>query len=114
MTDDRLVGWGAMGMRSSSGCDDAGRPAVGAARPEYAHAVTSLWACPDCDRTFRRPNTRHACGVGDRAALLRGKRPELVSLYEALEHAVRRLGSVEIVTRDRYVLFRTTRIFTDL
>jgi predicted transport protein len=27
---------------------------------------------------------------------------------------MRRFGGVEIVTRDRYALFRTTRIFTDL
>jgi len=38
----------------------------------------------------------------------------LVELYRTLETAVRGFGEVEVVTRDRYALFRTTRIFADL
>ncbi|HEX4336142.1 MAG TPA: DUF5655 domain-containing protein [Polyangiaceae bacterium] len=59
-------------------------------------------------------NQRHACGVGDRAALLGNKPASLVALYESLETTLRSWPGVEIVTRDRYALFRTTRIFTDL
>jgi predicted transport protein len=72
------------------------------------------WSCPKCRRTFVRTHQRHACGTGDPAGPLRGRPPELVALYRALERFVRSLGPVEIVTRDRYVLFRRARIFTDV
>jgi len=72
------------------------------------------WACPRCDRTFRRVNQRHACGVGSGATLLKNRPPALTDLYRKLESTVRTFGEVEVVTRDRYALFRTTRIFADL
>src|ERR1700733_1172110 len=72
------------------------------------------WACPKCGRTFRQVNQRHACGVGDGATLLKDRPPALADLYRKLESAVKRFGDVEVVTRDRYALFRTTRIFIDL
>jgi len=72
------------------------------------------WACPKCDRTFRQVNQRHACGVGKAATILKERPPELADLYRKLETSVRKFGEVEVVTRDRYALFRTTRIFTDL
>ena len=72
------------------------------------------WRCPRCDRTFRQVNQRHACGVGSAAALLKSRLSELVDLYRKLETTVRGFGEVEVVTRKRYALFRTTRIFTDL
>jgi len=37
-----------------------------------------------------------------------------VKLYTCVESFARSLGPIEIVTRDRYVLLRTTRIFADL
>jgi predicted transport protein len=77
-------------------------------------SVTALWSCKRCGRKFRRANQRHSCGAGSRAALLRGKSDVLVRLYRALEKTLKPLGGVEIVARDRYVLFRTTRIFADL
>jgi predicted transport protein len=46
--------------------------------------------------------------------VLKNRPPELVDLYEKLEATVTSFGNVEIVARDRYVLFRTTRIFADL
>src|SRR6476619_7673031 len=76
--------------------------------------MTTAWTCPKCKRRFTRPNQRHACGTGNRAEVLRNRPPELVRLYDALETFVKTLGSVEFVTRERYVLFRTTRIFADL
>ena len=72
------------------------------------------WACPRCDRTFRQVNQRHACGVGSAATLLKGRPPAVADLYRTLETTVRSFGEVEVVTRDRYALFRTTRIFADL
>src|SRR5918995_5930444 len=72
------------------------------------------WACSRCDRTFRQVNQRHACGVGSAATLLKGRPPLLTDLYRKLENTVRSFGEVEVVTRDRYALFRTTRIFADL
>jgi len=46
--------------------------------------------------------------------LLKDRPPALVDLYRKLETTVKRFGDVEVVTRDRYALFRTTRIFADL
>jgi Domain of unknown function (DUF5655) len=72
------------------------------------------WACPQCHRTFRQVNQRHACGVGSAATLLKSRPPALTDLYRKLETTVRGFGEVEVVTRNRYALFRTTRIFADL
>ena len=57
---------------------------------------------------------RHACGVGNVATLLKNRPTALIDLYRKLETTVRGFGEVEVVTRDRYALFRTTRIFADL
>ena len=76
--------------------------------------MSDAWACPKCSRQFTRPGQRHACGTGDRAEVLRNRPPELVDLYGKLEKFVKSLGPVEFVTRERYVLFRTRRIFADL
>jgi predicted transport protein len=46
--------------------------------------------------------------------LLKSRPPSLTDLYRKLETTVRSFGQVEVVTRDRYALFRTTRIFADL
>jgi predicted transport protein len=46
--------------------------------------------------------------------LLKNRSPALTDLYRKLETTVRAFGDVEVVTRDRYALFRTTRIFADL
>jgi hypothetical protein len=72
------------------------------------------WTCPRCDRKFRQVNQRHACGAGTASALLENRPPALAEVYKSLEKTVRGFGKVEVVSRDRYVLFRTTRIFADL
>ena len=72
------------------------------------------WACPRCDRTFRQVNQRHACGFGGTATLLKGRPPALTDLYRELETTVSAFGDMEVVTRNRYALFRTKRIFADL
>ena len=72
------------------------------------------WVCPRCGRTFRQVNQRHACGAGSATTVLKGRPPALTGLYRKLEATVRGFGEVEVVTRDRYALFRTTRIFADL
>jgi len=59
-------------------------------------------------------NQRHACGVGSARTLVKNRPSALADLYRKLEAAVRRFGHVEVVSRDRYALFRTTRIFADL
>lgn len=76
--------------------------------------MATVWACPRCGRQFTRKNQRHACGTGDRESVLRNRPHEVVELYRALEAFVQSLGPVEFVTRERYVLLRTTRIFADL
>ncbi len=76
--------------------------------------MTPAWACPKCKRRFTRKNQRHACGTGERADVLRNRPPEIIDLYAALETFVKSLGSVEFVTRERYVLLRSNRIFADL
>jgi Domain of unknown function (DUF5655) len=72
------------------------------------------WDCPRCNRRFRAANQRHACGVASATTILKDRSPELVDLYRQLEASIRGFGEVEVVTRDRYALFRTTRIFADL
>ena len=76
--------------------------------------MNTAWACPKCGRRFTRKNQRHACGTGKRADVLRNRPPEIVELYAALETFAKSLGSVEFVTRERYVLLRSNRIFADL
>lgn len=75
--------------------------------------MTTTWACPKCNRQFTRKNQRHACGTGERSDVLRNRPPEVVKLYAALEKFAESLGPVEFVTRDRYVLLRSQRIFAD-
>jgi predicted transport protein len=72
------------------------------------------WACPRCSRSFRQVNQRHACGVGNDTSLLKDRPPALAQLYRKLESTLRGFGDVEVVTRERYALFRRTRIFADL
>jgi uncharacterized protein DUF5655 len=64
-------------------------------------------------RAFTRKNQPHACGTGERSAVLRGRPEEIVALYASVESFAKSLGPVEIVARQRYVLFRSTRIFAD-
>jgi len=72
------------------------------------------WTCPRCQRAFRQVNQRHACGVGSPETLLKDRPAALAELYRTLETTVKQFGGVEVVTRKRYALFRTTRIFADL
>jgi predicted transport protein len=52
--------------------------------------------------------------VGGPGALLKNRPPALADLYRKLKTTVKGFGGVEVVTRNRYALFRTTRIFADL
>jgi predicted transport protein len=76
--------------------------------------MAESWTCPKCARSFTREHQRHACGTGSRQQVLRGRSPQVVATYRALEEAVTALGNVEIVARERYVLFRSKRIFADV
>jgi len=73
-----------------------------------------MWKCPTCGRRFTRPNQRHACGTGDKKDVLRNRPDALVELYGTIEKFAKSLGRVELVSRERYVLLRSIRIFTDL
>lgn len=77
-------------------------------------AMAKLWSCPKCNRRFTQINQRHACGTGDRNEILRNRPAHLVELYGVVEAYATSLGTVEVVTRQRYALFRSTRIFADL
>jgi hypothetical protein len=72
------------------------------------------WSCPKCHRVFVQVNQRHACGTGSREEVLRNRPAVLVHVYELIEGCAKALGPIEIVTRQRYALFRTVRIFADL
>jgi hypothetical protein len=72
------------------------------------------WSCPKCQRVFTQVNQRHACGTGFRAQVIRNRPAVLVDIYELIEACAQTLGPVEIVTRQRYALFRSVRIFADL
>jgi predicted transport protein len=74
----------------------------------------TTWACPQCKRRFSREHQRHACGTGDRNQVLRNRPAALRALYEELEAFLNSLGEIEVVARERYVLFRSIRIFADL
>lgn len=76
--------------------------------------MSQLWICPKCKRTFRQVNQRHSCGVGDKSSLLQGRSHKLAQLYDKLEKIISEYDGVEIVYRDKYALFRTSRIFADL
>lgn len=76
--------------------------------------MTATWTCPRCKRRFSRVNQRHACGTGDLGQVLRNRPAALVTLYAELQSFLNTLGKVEVVARERYVLFRSTRIFADL
>jgi predicted transport protein len=76
--------------------------------------METAWRCPKCKRSFTRANQRHACGLGERADVLRNRPEGLVRLYGSVEAYAKSLGSIELVTRERYVLFRSLRIFADL
>ena len=72
------------------------------------------WGCPKCHRVFTQVNQRHACGTGSREEVLRNRPAVLVHIYELIESHAKTLGPIEIVTRQRYALFRSARIFADL
>ncbi|MFZ5889589.1 MAG: DUF5655 domain-containing protein [Myxococcota bacterium] len=76
--------------------------------------ASSSWTCSKCKRVFTQRNQRHACGTGERAQVLRNRPDTVVKVYQAIERFVQSLGKIEIVARERYVLFRSTRIFADL
>jgi hypothetical protein len=46
--------------------------------------------------------------------VLRNRSDSIVRIYELVESFAKSLGPIEIVARDRYVLLRSVRIFTDL
>ncbi|WP_234994886.1 DUF5655 domain-containing protein [Microbulbifer donghaiensis] len=73
-----------------------------------------MWLCQKCEREFTRKNQRHVCGTGNREDVIRDRPQSVVEVYSAIEKFICKLGKVEIVTRDRYVLFRSSRIFVDL
>ena len=69
---------------------------------------------PKVQAPVHTANQRHACGTGERAEVLRNRSSELVDLYGASERFASSLGPVEFVTRERYVLLRSRRIFADV
>lgn len=73
-----------------------------------------MWQCPQCEREFTRKNQRHSCGACRSSDVLRDRPASVVEVYHAIEAFVNELGKVEIVAKDRYVLFRSLRVFTDL
>jgi hypothetical protein len=76
--------------------------------------MSVAWICPKCRRSFRRVNQRHQCGTGDRGEVLRNRPATIVAFYGSIESYAKSLGPIEFVTRERYVLLRSTQIFADL
>jgi predicted transport protein len=85
-----------------------------ASKNTKSRAPASRWKCPKCGRSFTQVNQRHACGTSDGSDVLRDRPESVVRTYAAVEAFVKSLGEIEIVARDRYVLFRSVRIFADL
>jgi hypothetical protein len=76
--------------------------------------MATTWKCPKCKRSFARKGQRHACGTGKRNDILRNRPDSIVRIYESIESFAKSLGPVEFVTRERYALLRSIRIFADL
>jgi len=74
----------------------------------------AVWKCPKCKRSFARKGQRHACGTGKRSDILRDRPDSVIRIYKSIESFVKSLGPVEFVTRERYALLRSIRIFSDL
>jgi hypothetical protein len=107
ITESNVRVWPAAGESSDA------PTVVGECSDPLQKMMPSLWKCPKCQRMFSRQNQRHACGTGERSAVLRGRPEDIVALYVSAEAFARSLGPIEIVARERYVLFRSTRIFAD-
>ena len=76
--------------------------------------MSTTWIYQNCGRQVARTNQRHACGTGDRSEVLLNRPETLVALYTSFESFAKKLGPIEFVTRKRYVLLRSNRIFADL
>lgn len=73
-----------------------------------------LWSCPRCGRSFKQANQRHACGTTDGGDVVRNRPEAVVRTFAAVDAFVKSLGEVEVVARERYVLFRSVRVFADV
>src|SRR5262245_38452148 len=98
-------------IRMATGC---GSVKTQPKRFERQADMTASWKCPHCGRKFTRKSQRHTCGTGEGEDVLRNRSAALVSLYQSIEAFAKSLGEIELVTRDRYVLMRSRKIFADL
>ena len=87
--------------------------ALAAARGIVRPSMNTMWSCPNASGASRARirGTRAAPVIVWRCF---GAAHSLVALFSSLESFARTLGPVEFVARDRYVLFRSRRIFADL
>ncbi|MCD0258000.1 hypothetical protein JWH06_07340 [Xanthomonas melonis] len=76
--------------------------------------MTTAWVCQTCQRQFTRKNQRHACVTDEPDNALRNRPTTLVDLYKALESIANSLGPIEFVSRQRYILLRSRRVFADV
>jgi hypothetical protein len=71
-----------------------------------------MWTCPRCGRTFANRNQTHTCrGLGRVEEHLRGRAPEVVATYRALEAAIRALGPVDVLAERTRIAFHRRMSF---
>jgi hypothetical protein len=112
LDDAQLAKWFKQAAALSGWDPSTKRPKQAKAGAARKNAVG--WKCPTCSRSFTQVNQRHACGTGERSQVLRNRPESVVRTYAAVEAFAKALGPIEIVARERYVLFRSVRIFADL
>jgi len=73
-----------------------------------------LWACPVCGREFANLNQTHSCGGPALSAVLAGHGERVVSLYRAIESAVRDAGPFRVHPQKTRIAFISRMTFASV
>jgi PHP family Zn ribbon phosphoesterase len=61
-----------------------------------ARTAGGRWACPECGRSFSKPNQAHSCKARSVDAHFEGRDPALRGIFDALRRALERQGSLRV------------------
>ena len=74
-----------------------------------------LWRCPRCGRAFANKNQSHTCsGLHTLAHHFDGKPPEIRALFDAVVHAIRRIGPVRVLPEKTRIAFQVRMSFAQV
>ncbi|MBZ5537647.1 MAG: DUF5655 domain-containing protein [Acidobacteriia bacterium] len=76
--------------------------------------VRPLWRCPKCRRPFANRNQSHSCGHFTVREQLKGKNPQVISLYRRFAAMVRRCGPVILAPTKTLIGFQVKMAFADV